>query len=158
MMVNNAMMHTVVCFCVCNRTFRVETLSDAQSKNNNPVCLVDVNSSFISSAEAQRHRLGALKKTIASLDARVKNETIRLGIAGHKESLTHTSPTRDKHEKQTKIKDSVSMNENVPMKKETKISEGKWLPWSPTNNHSIPFKMPQNVKINEFLNVLCCVL
>lgn len=108
---------------------QMELFSDAQAKNNNPVRLVNVNRSFIIPAEAQRYRVEALKKTIASLDARVDDETVRLGIDGHKEFLTHTSPsgheTADRKKK--KFKESVSINRNVPIKKEIKISVGKWL-------------------------------
>lgn len=129
----------IVRFCLCGRTLQMELFSDARSKTNNPVHLVDVNSSLIIQAEAQRHRVEALRKTIASLDARVKNETVRLGITGHKEVLTYTRPTDDKHEsadRKNNKKVSVSINGNVPMKKERKISVGKWLTWSLTDKQA----------------------
>lgn len=98
------------------------------------VCPDDVNNYLIIPAMAQRHRVEALRKTIASLDARVKNETHRLGVIGHKESLTHTRHTSYKHEasdrkkkKEEKTGESiVSINVNEPMKKEIQISVGKW--------------------------------
>lgn len=132
-MVNHAILHIlgfIVCFCLCSRTLQMELFSDAQSKTNNPVHLSDVNSSLIIQAETKRHRVEALRKTIASLDARVKNEIVRLGITGHKEVLTQTRPTGDKHKatyRKKKKKECVSINGNVPMKKEIKISVGKWL-------------------------------
>ncbi|KAF5904810.1 Sulfhydryl oxidase 2, partial [Clarias magur] len=109
---------------VC-RALQVERFSDASSKTNYPA-----HSSSIQ-AEAQRHRVEALKKTISSLNARVKIETIRLGITDHEEALTHTRPTADKHETadrktQTKKinneKESVSINGDVPMKKDITIN------------------------------------
>lgn len=111
-----------------------------QMETNNPVHLVDVNSSLINLAKAQRHRVEALRKMITSLDTRVKDETVRLGITGHKESLTHTRPTGDKHEatdrKSKTKKESVFINGNVPMKKEIKISLGKLLTWPLTDKQA----------------------
>lgn len=113
----------------------MELFSDASSKTNYPV---HPDSSSSIQAEAQRHRVEALKKTISSLNARVQIETVRLGITDHKEALTHTRPSGNKHEaadrktQTKKIKNKkkfVSINGNVPMKK---ISVGKWLTWSLT--------------------------
>ncbi|KAK3514627.1 hypothetical protein QTP70_021536, partial [Hemibagrus guttatus] len=113
-----------------SRTMQMELFSDAWSKKNNPVCLVNLNRSLIIPAKTQRYRVEALRKTIASLDARVDNETVRLGIDGHKESLTHTRPTGQEtaDRKKNKLKESVSINKNVPMNEERKISVDKACP------------------------------
>lgn len=162
-MVNHAILHMVDSafgFCLCSRTLQMEPFSDAQSKTNNPVCLVDVNSSLIVPAKAQRYRVEALRKTIASLDARVNYETVRLGITGPKESLTRTKPTGDKHEdrkkrKKKKKNESLFINENVS-KKEIKISEGKLLTWSMTDKKgTIHLNKTKMREVSEFLNAYC---
>lgn len=159
-MVNRTMLHIafIVCFCLCSRTLQMKLCSDDQSENKNPVRLVDVDSALVILAGAQRHRIEALIKTITSLDARVRNETFRLGITGHKESLTYTKPTGDKHAADRKEKkESVSNNKNVHMKKEIKTNVGKWLACSLTDKQeaSLQNNRQRMKKMNESLNVNC---
>ncbi|XP_046697150.1 uncharacterized protein LOC124380329 isoform X2 [Silurus meridionalis] len=105
-----------------SRPLQMELFSDARSKIDNPVHLADVKSSLMISAKALR--VEALRKTIASLDTRVHNETVRLGISGHKES--HTRPTLGKHEQDMdKIKKKKKNSEKCMSinKKEKKLDE-----------------------------------
>lgn len=125
--------------------------SDVRSENNNPARLVDVDSALVILAGAQRHRIEALIETITSLDARVKDETFRLGITGHKGSLTYTKPTGDKHAADRKEKkEFVSNNKSVHMKKEIKTNVGKWFTCSLTDKQAASLQNnTKNEKMNE---------
>ncbi|KAI4880018.1 hypothetical protein NFI96_018964, partial [Prochilodus magdalenae] len=95
-----------------------------QTETSEPSNPADLNRSQISPADTQKHRVEAIRKMMASLDARVENEAAQLLIIGHKGALLVSA---DKQKGATdRNKERESNDGTAPEKKEFTIRTDQW--------------------------------